>query len=80
MTSGINSFYLYIRFGAGAKRNAFAALGRKSTTGVGLVGSRYPVRATYMAFIQRELAKTQTISPHPQPIHRGALLSECCRD
>ncbi len=33
-----------------------------------------PVRATYLAFIQRELAKTQSISPPSQPTNRLSLL------
>jgi hypothetical protein len=39
-----------------------------------LLAPDHPVRATYLAFIQRELAKAQAISPPPQPIHRASLI------
>jgi GT2 family glycosyltransferase len=41
-----------------------------------LLTHNHPVRATYIAFIQRELAKTQAISPSAQPIHRASLLEQ----
>jgi hypothetical protein len=39
-----------------------------------LLAPNHPVRATYLAFIQRELAKTQAISPPSQPTHRASLI------
>jgi GT2 family glycosyltransferase len=41
---------------------------------LGLLAPEHPVRATYLAFIQRELTKTQVISPPPQPNHRASFL------
>ena len=39
-----------------------------------LLAPNHPIRATYLAFIQRELAKTQAIFPPSQPIHRASLI------
>lgn len=39
-----------------------------------LLAPDHPVRATYLAFIQRELAKTQAISPPSQPNHRASFI------
>ena len=41
---------------------------------LGLLAPEHPVRAAYLAFIQRELTKTQVISPPPQPNHRASLI------
>jgi len=39
-----------------------------------LLAPDHPVRATYMAYIQRELAKTQAISPPPRPNQQANLI------
>jgi hypothetical protein len=36
-----------------------------------LLAPNHPVRATYLAFIQRELTKTSSISPVSQPKHQA---------